>query len=58
MADDSVTEYVKDLLERVRAIGLLLAILVGLWVWLFAVLFHKGLITWDDLALIHPGSPA
>jgi len=56
MADEASTEYVKDLLERVRAMGVLLAIVVALWVWLIATLLHKGLITWDDLAL-NPGGP-
>jgi len=48
---DSEREYLRDTLERIRACEVLFALLAGVLVWLIAVLVHKDVIGWDDLAL-------
>lgn len=48
-----VEEYQRDALERIRACEVFLALLAGLFAWLLVALVHKGVISWDDLALGH-----
>lgn len=40
----------RDTAERIRACEIFLALLAGLFAWLLVALFHKGLLSWDDLA--------
>ncbi len=51
--DGAHAEYQRDMLERIRACEVFLALLAGLIAWLIVALVHKGAITWDDLALGH-----